>query len=99
MRMGDVWIRIAFGPGVRRTAGSSPHRAPAGRGIAPESVVDNQNNPKIAALVPLLVIGIMLNTFGIVFQSAGALRWVMMGTGLLLMLVALVRMLKLRDGK
>lgn len=61
--------------------------------------MDSQNNPKIAALVPLLVVGIMLNTFGIVFQSAGALRYVMMGAGVLLMLVAVVRMLKLRDGK
>ena len=52
---------------------------------------------KMAALMPLLIIGTMLNTLGIVFTSLGWARYVMMGAGLLMLLVFLVKMLQLKD--
>ena len=59
--------------------------------------MDSNTNPKAAALIPLLVVGIALNTIGIALQGLGNARFVMMGAGCLLMLVAVVRMVKLRD--
>lgn len=49
-----------------------------------------------AAFVPLLVIGIVLNTLGIVFTGFGNVRYVFMVAGLALMLVGVVKMLASR---
>mgnify|MGYP006190937601 CR=1 FL=1 len=66
--------------------------------------MDEQKNDdrkaKVAALIPLFVIGTMLNTLGIVFVSLGWARYVMMGAGLLLMLLFVIRVVQLRpNGK
>lgn len=54
-------------------------------------------NAKTAAMIPLLVVGLILDVLGIVMTSLGPIRFVVMGVGVLLMLIALVRMMRLRD--
>jgi len=48
----------------------------------------NQNLPVYTALI---AIGTSLNTLGIVFQSLGWARYVLMGAGILMMLVGVVQ--------
>ena len=49
-----------------------------------------------ARLIPLLVVGIMLNTLGIVLTGLGNLRFVLMGAGVLMMLAFIVKALAAR---
>lgn len=53
-------------------------------------------NRKIAALLPLLTIGLALNTIGIALESIGAWRFALMGAGLVLILTCLVGLLRVR---
>jgi hypothetical protein len=46
--------------------------------------------------LPLLITGISVNTLGIVLLRAGAIRYVLMVAGLLLMLMALVGLIRER---
>ena len=46
-----------------------------------------------AKWIPLMVVGISLNTLGIVLARAGAMRFVLMGAGLLLLLVSVAGMI------
>ena len=48
-------------------------------------------NQETARWIPLLVVGMSLNTLGIVMTSLGWARYVLMGGGLLLILVALLK--------
>ncbi len=45
----------------------------------------------VARLIPLLVLGIVLNTLGIVFTSLGDIRFLMMAAGLACMLIFIVK--------
>lgn len=53
---------------------------------------------RIARLIPLLVVGMTLNTLGIVLSSLGPLRFALVGIGLALMLVFIVQGLRIRNG-
>lgn len=54
----------------------------------------DQSQKNVAAKwIPLMVVGICLNTIGIALGRAGAIRFVLMGLGLLLLLVALTGMI------
>lgn len=50
-----------------------------------------------AVYMPLLAIGVGLNTLGIVFQSLGWARYVMMGAGLSMMLICVVKLVAARE--
>lgn len=50
-----------------------------------------QNNP--GKWIGLMVVGISLNTVGIALTRAGAIRFVLMGLGLILLLTALTGMI------
>lgn len=52
--------------------------------------MSDKMNRKIATLLPLLTTGIALNTIGIALDSIGAWRFVLMGSGLVLILTCLI---------
>ncbi|MFP7722787.1 hypothetical protein [Lysobacter sp. A3-1-A15] len=52
-------------------------------------------NPELAQRMPLLVIGIGLNTLGIVMDGLGAWRYALMGLGLGMMLVFLLQAMRI----
>ena len=58
----------------------------------------DQQDTRIARLIPLLVAGIMLNTLGIVLTRLGPLRFALMAVGVALMLVFIVKGLQIRKG-
>lgn len=58
--------------------------------------MDTNQDPKVARLMPLLVIGIILNTLGIVFTSLGNIRFASIGVGLALMLTFIVKAIAAR---
>lgn len=58
----------------------------------------DQQDTRIARLIPLLVVGIMLNTLGIVLTGLGPLRFALMAVGAVLMLVFIVKGLQIRKG-
>ncbi|MDQ3229947.1 MAG: hypothetical protein M3Q13_09520 [Pseudomonadota bacterium] len=58
--------------------------------------MDTKQDPKVARLMPLLVIGIILNTLGIVFTSLGNIRFALIGVGLALMLTFIVKAIAAR---
>jgi hypothetical protein len=47
--------------------------------------------------IPLIAMGVCLNTLGIVFQSLGWGRYVLMGAGLSIMLIGVVKLLSTRE--
>jgi glucose dehydrogenase len=51
--------------------------------------MDMKTNPKQAAFTPLLVCGLALNTVGLVLQSLGSWRLLIMSAGLILVISAL----------
>ena len=55
--------------------------------------MDDPNRSATARWLPILIVGMSLNTIGIVLRGAGVFRWVLVGAGILLMLAALVGML------
>ena len=55
--------------------------------------MDDPNRSALARWLPILIVGTSLNTIGIVLRGAGVFRWVLVGAGILLMLVAVVGML------
>lgn len=56
-----------------------------------------ENRKKSAVWVPLMVVGMMLNTLGIALTDIGAFRFVLMGVGLALLLASVL--LTLRDAR
>lgn len=50
-----------------------------------------------ARFIPLLVFGIMLNTIGIALRLSSPAGYVLMGAGMLLILIGLIRMLAARS--
>lgn len=58
--------------------------------------MNDKMNRKIAALLPLLTMGLALNTIGIALESIGAWRFALVGTGLVLILTCLVGLLRVR---
>lgn len=55
---------------------------------------------KVAALLPLLTVGLALNTIGIALESIGAWRFALMGAGLVLIFTCLVGLLRVhRDAR
>lgn len=52
-------------------------------------------NNEAARWIPLIAVGICINTLGITLQRAGRFRFVLMGIGILIMLVALVKLLSI----
>lgn len=50
-------------------------------------------NSRTRRWIPLLVVGIFLNTLGIVLSGLGTPRYLMMGAGLVLIAVAMLQML------
>jgi hypothetical protein len=59
--------------------------------------VSDASQKDVAGWIALLVVGISLNTVGIALSRAGAIRFVLMGAGLLLLLVALIGLLRARQ--
>jgi hypothetical protein len=59
--------------------------------------MNQPKSSKIARLIPLFVIGSVLNTLGIVFTSLGNVRFALMAVGLALMLAFLVKLLASRS--
>lgn len=51
----------------------------------------------LPAYIALVTVGTSLNTLGIVFQSLGWPRFVLMGAGILLMLVGIVKLVATRE--
>lgn len=49
-----------------------------------------QSQQKIALWISVMAIGTSLNTIGIVLVRAGAIRYVLMGAGVLMLLIALI---------
>jgi hypothetical protein len=47
--------------------------------------------------IPLIALGVCLNTLGIVFQNLGWPRYVLMGAGLSIMLIGVVKLLSARE--
>lgn len=58
--------------------------------------MNEKMNRKIAALLPLLTIGLALNTIGIALEDIGAWRFALMGTGIVVILTCLVGLLQVR---
>lgn len=58
--------------------------------------MDSPTNQKIPVYVALVAVGTCLNTLGIVFQSLGWPRFVLMGAGILLMLTGVVKLVAAR---
>ena len=54
------------------------------------------SDPNAARWLPLLVVGISVNTVGISLSSAGPWRYVLMAAGILIMLVAITKMVSSR---
>ena len=52
----------------------------------------NNSSPETARWIALMVIGTAMNTIGIALPGLGALRFVFMAVGLLLLLVALLNL-------
>jgi hypothetical protein len=55
-------------------------------------------NTRAARWIPLLVVGITLNTLGVVLPGLGRLRLVFTGAGLVLLFVALVKLATIARG-
>ena len=55
--------------------------------------MSTSSEQRAAVFIPLIALGVCLNTLGIVFQSFGWARYVLMGAGLLIMLFAVVKLL------
>ncbi len=53
--------------------------------------MEKKQDADIARLIPLLVVGIMLNTLSIVSTSLGDIRFLMMAAGLACMLIFIVK--------
>jgi hypothetical protein len=53
-------------------------------------------NQKLPVYIALVTLGTCLNTLGIVFQSLGWPRYLLMGAGILLMLVGVVKLVATR---
>jgi len=53
-------------------------------------------NQKLPMSIALVALGTCVNTLGIVFQSLGWPRFVLMGAGILLMLVGVVKLVATR---
>jgi hypothetical protein len=53
-------------------------------------------NDKLPLYIALVALGTSLNTLGIVFQSLGWARYVLMGSGVLLMLVGVIKLVTMR---
>lgn len=49
-----------------------------------------QSQQKVALWISVMAIGTSLNTIGIVLVRAGAIRYVLMGVGVLLLLIAVI---------
>jgi hypothetical protein len=53
-------------------------------------------NQKIPVYIALVALGTCMNTLGIVFQSFGWPRYVLMGAGILLMLIGVIKLVATR---
>lgn len=51
----------------------------------------NKPDDDVTRFIPLLVAGIVLNALSVVFTGLGDIRFLMMGAGLILMLVFIVK--------
>ena len=53
----------------------------------------DRKSQEVARWMPLLVVGISLNTIGIVLRSLGPARFLMMGAGLVLLLISVLKLM------